>query len=135
MIVLKGIDDSVAIMELAPGADKEEAIRKFRECHPKGFYPEYHEDIELPSSRVFRDAWKLSGNKVIIDEIRAKEIHLSKIKILRDKKLKELDVESLKALSDPDKLLDIETRKQLLRDIPQYYKFDLRDPKWPKELL
>lgn len=68
MIVFKGIDNSVAIMTLAANANKEEAIRKFRECHP-GFYPEYFEDIKLPSDRSQRDSWKFNNrNEVIIGE-------------------------------------------------------------------
>ncbi len=68
MIILKHIDGSIAIMQLAPGADKEEAVRKFKEAHPD-VYVEHHEgDYKLPDSREHRDAWTFSNNRVIINK-------------------------------------------------------------------
>ncbi len=68
MIILKHIDGSIAIMELAPGADKDDAIKKFKEAHA-GMYVEHHEGVfALPKSREHRDAWTFSNNRVIIDK-------------------------------------------------------------------
>ena len=69
-IVLKAVDGSVAIMELAPEADKDEAIRKFKECHP-GRYISCHENIAIPEDRTHRDAWVLKRNKIIVDPVKA----------------------------------------------------------------
>lgn len=120
-IILKGNDNSVAIMELAPGADKEKAIKQFKECHP-GMYGDYFEDIEIPTDRTFRDAWTLSQGKIVIDQKKAREIHLNRIRAERDIKLKELDVETMRHLSNPEKLKEIEEQKQKLRDLPQEIK-------------
>lgn len=60
-------------MELAPNADKEEAIRKFKETH-EGFYTDHIEgDFKFPKSREDRDAWTLVGNKIVVDKQKAKE--------------------------------------------------------------
>ena len=64
MIILKHIDGSIAIMELAPGADKEDAIRKFKLAHP-GLYNEHYEgNFKLPQSREHRDKWKFFNGKI-----------------------------------------------------------------------
>jgi len=118
-IFFKGKDNSVAIMELAPGADKMDAIKKFQAAHA-GFYEEYfEEDIEVPEDRTFRDAWKLQGSKIIVDGVKAMDIHLNRVRKLRNKKLEELDKEQLRYLSNPEKLKEVEDKKQMLRDLPQ----------------
>lgn len=135
MICFKGIDGSVAIMELAPGANKDEAIQKFRDSQPEGFYPEYREDVKLPKDRQFRDAWVMQRGEVKVDQKKAEAIHLDSIRKLRNKKLKTLDVEALKVITEPEKLHAIEKQKQKLRDLPQQYQFDIKKPDIPAELL
>ena len=49
---------------------------------------------------------------------RAKEVHKNKIRIAREPKLKELDVEFQKALETGGSTTDIVAKKQLLRDAP-----------------
>ncbi len=72
MIILKHIDGSIAIMELAPGADKDDAIRKFKEAHP-GLYNEHHEgNFKVPDNREHRDAWTFSNNRINIDKDKIK---------------------------------------------------------------
>lgn len=136
MIYLKHKDGSIAIMTLAPGADKEETIQKFQDSHP-----EYEKCLEgnlnPPKNRIFRDAWTIQNNKIIINERKAKEIHLSRIRERRNEKLKELDQEQLRFLTDNWKTQEIETKKQALRDLPQTFNLenlDLINPKWPIEL-
>lgn len=68
MIILKHIDGSIAIMELAPGADKEDAVRKFKEAHPDVYIECHDGNFKLPDSREHRDAWTFSNNRVIIDK-------------------------------------------------------------------
>ena len=49
---------------------------------------------------------------------RAKEVHKNKIRIAREPKLKELDVEFQKALETGGSTTDIVAKKQALRDAP-----------------
>ena len=119
-ILLKGKDGSVAIMTLVDGADKEEAVRKFKEAHPKDFYSDYFEyKEELPKNREFRDAWVCDKkNNIVIDNKRAKDIHLTRVRHVRNQHLERLDKEQLRYISDSDKVAQLEEQKQLLRDLP-----------------
>lgn len=126
-IVLKGKDGSVAIMVLAPGADEADAIKKFHGCHPGMYHKEYVKDVNVPSDRQYRDAWTLNGNSVQVDPIKAKDIHLERVRHARDKKLEELDKDHLRYLSDPAKLKDVEEKKQILRDLPK----NVKGLEWP----
>lgn len=74
------------------------------------------EDIELPS-REFRDAWTINSSKIDIDFNKAKEITKNRIRIEREKELKKLDVEYMRALEMNVDTASIINRKQKLRDI------------------
>lgn len=96
---------------------------------------------DIPSHRKFRNAWirPLSKQGIEVDVSKAKEIHLDRIRRMRDKKLKDLDVEMLKNITNSKKLKEIDAEKQLLRDIPQTIdlsNLDLNSPEslWPVEL-
>ena len=53
-----------------------------------------------------------------IDMAKAKEIHKTNIRIAREPKLKELDIEFQKALETGASTTDIAAKKQALRDAP-----------------
>ncbi len=130
-IVLKGVDGSVAIMYLTPGADKEETVKKFKDSHDKGFYVDYFEfDGKLPLSREFRSAWALSGNKIVVDKAKASTIHMERIRHVRDEELIKLDGEQLRYLTDVAKVKELEEKKQVLRNLP----VNVKGLEWP-ELL
>lgn len=95
MIIFKGKDNSVAIMELAPGANRTDAVEKFIAGHG-GFYKEIGDDLELPKSREYRDAWVIKRNKIVIDKKKADEIDAKKEKLV---KLEELEAEIKKIKS------------------------------------
>lgn len=122
-ILLKAADGSIALMSLAEGADKEEAVRKFKESHPDENFGDYFEfQGELPLSREFRDAWIHNGKDVVVDNAKALLIHMKRIRHARNAALDLLDKEQLKQLPFPDKLREIESRKQILRDLPSNVK-------------
>lgn len=129
-ILLKGKDGSVAIMTLAKGADKEEAVRKFKECHPD-MYGDYFEFFgKLPSDRKFRDAWIHNGKGIVIDKAKAMEIHLERIQRAIDKKVEAISKEQWFHLSDAKKLQELNEKKQVLWDLPK----NIKSLDWP-ELL
>ena len=74
---------------------------------------------DVPSDRYFRNAWNLNSGRLDVNRAKAEGIHLDKLREKRDAKLKELDIESMRNISDAVKLAEIEERKQVLRDIPQ----------------
>lgn len=73
----------------------------------------------------FRDAW----NDVYfnVDMIKARKIHLSNIRKVRDAELEKLDIPFMQAVEDkdPDEIERIRILKQALRDIPQTFDLDI----------
>ena len=132
MILLRSNKGEIAIMNVVEGADKDDAILKFMEQHPE-FIDYYEGNFELPADRKFRDAWELRNNKVIVNDNKAKQIHLSHIREARNQKLIELDMEQLKHLTDNWKIQEIEQKKQILRDLTATIKVDINE--WPSELI
>lgn len=131
-ILFKGKDGSVAIMTLAEGADKDDTIQKFKDSPSGENYVDHFEyKGGFPSDREFRDAWTFNKNKIIVDEHKAKQIHMSRIRYIRNKELDKLDKEQLKVLSDIHLIKEIESRKQILRDLPANWD----SLKWPSDLL
>ena len=92
--------------------------------------------------REYRNALVLSGTAVVTDMAKARAIHLDRIRKVRDKKLQELDVQSIRAIEDKDVPTEnrIKAEKQVLRDLPAT--FDLTPATntdelrglWPTEL-
>jgi len=76
---------------------------------------------DLPS-REFRDAWTVDGK---IDLSKAKKIWQNKIRVARNKKLKELDVLWMKAMErgETKKAGSIAAQKAVLRDLPEREEF------------
>lgn len=85
--------------------------------------------IEVTEKQIpdmyFRDAFKINGKKLDIDMDKARGLHMDKIRKKRNKKLAELDIETLKGV-------DVQAEKQALRDIPET--FDLSKAKTPAAL-
>jgi len=89
---------------------------------------------DLPSDRYFRNAWKDDGVTIDIDMVKAQPIHMKWIRKARDAKLKELDIDFMRAVeaSDTVEQKRIADLKQVLRDIPQ--NFDLARVTTPEDL-
>ena len=109
---------------------------------PDGVAHRVVEDNEIPSARLFRNAWADDGLSVDVDMPKAREIHMDAIRVDRDKQLAELDITFMRAVEDgdPDAQDAASAAKQALRDIPQ--EFDLSahanaddlDAAWPDGL-
>lgn len=95
----------------------------------------------IPSDRTYRNAWtdQNPGEQVDVDLEKAKQIHMDRIREARNEKLLALDTEQMKSLRDPEKLLEIEDQKQVLRDLPETFELQADNPDalkalWPLEL-
>jgi hypothetical protein len=68
--------------------------------------------------REFRDAWTIDGT---IDLEKAKKIWQKKIRVVRDAKLKELDIKWMQAMERGEVKIaaSIAADKQVLRDLPE----------------
>ena len=72
-IVFNGIDGTVAIMTLAPGADKLDAIKKFHEAHPGKYADEHFENVTLPKDRTNRDRWTMNkAGRIVVRKLSEK---------------------------------------------------------------
>jgi len=88
---------------------------------PKGLSYFFIENTEMPT--LFREAWKISEEKIIIDMEKAREIKMNEIRELRSAKLAELDIEELKVMRKKDKIQldELYIKKERLCDLPATY--------------
>lgn len=130
-IVFKNIDGSCGVIIPVDLSFSIEEIAKRNV--PEGLDYKIIDISDLPEDRYFRNAWEYEGT-ISINMSKARDIHMNKIRVLRDSKLKELDVPNISAISRGDKAtaLAIEAKKQVLRDIPQT--FDLSVYTTPEDL-
>jgi len=98
---------------------------------------------ELPSSRIFREAWEDQGSAVGVNMPKARTIHMDDIRAERNKELAAKDITFMRAVedADTDAQATIKAEKQALRDIPATFDLttDVDTPeklkaKWPTEL-
>ena len=76
------------------------------------------EPSDCPTDRSFRDAWTYDGTNFGVNIVKAKEIHKKNIRLAREKKLAELDVDFQRALETSADTSVIVSKKQALRDAP-----------------
>lgn len=79
----------------------------------------------IPNDGYFKKAWRLNNGIVGINMNIAKTIQMDRIRVMRDDKMKELDIETMKGV-------DVTAQKQVLRDLPKT--FDLSGAKTPEAL-
>lgn len=138
--VFKNEDGFVSIIHPARKSKKESETedqwlaRVFEKATPEGAIFKDIDILSIPNDRTFRGAWELTGDVVSVNMPKARVIHMDRIRILRNKKLKDLDVDYIMALetSDQANMSEIAALKKILRDIPQA--FDLSVAKTPEEL-
>ena len=123
-------DGNVSILHLLDESKKDSALKKWSGAN--GEIVSYKEisKSDLPKDRYFRDAWK---SDLSVDMDKARDIHMENIRIKRDERLKELDIETLRGN-------DVQAKKQKIRDIPSTFDLTKADTPeklkklWPKEL-
>lgn len=82
------------------------------------------DDFEIPSNRIFRDAWSLTGNLdvnvISVDMKVARDIWRDKIRYARKPELEKLDVRYMQMLEvgNIEEQAAIVNAKQILRDAP-----------------
>ena len=133
-IVYKRADGGVSVITPAPKETLEKALGKMTEQEyidhvysrsiPQDA-KEIFETTSFPNDKYFRDAWTIKNKQIDVDMPKARIIHMDRIRKDRDKKLKELDIDTLRGK-------DVQSHKQYLRDIPQT--LDLTQANTPEEL-
>ena len=76
------------------------------------------EDSEIPKNTFFTRAWKIVDGKIEMDITKAREVHRENIRMARQEKLAELDVQFQRALETGASTTDIVAKKNALRDAP-----------------
>ena len=127
-IVFKNLDGSCGIIIPAPKALLEMTIEEIAAKDvPNGLSYRIADTVNVPADRTFRNAWTDDNptQTVDVDMIKARDLHMDNLRVIRDKKMKLLDIEQMKGF-------DVSIAKQELRDIPQTY--DLSVATTPEEL-
>lgn len=92
----------------------------------------------VPQDRTFRNAWKQTADLqgVEVDMPKAREIHMEKIRRVRDEKFAPLDQDWMKAMGQKDQTEAdlVEAKRQKLRNIPQIVQSDVDVAKTPEDL-
>lgn len=113
-IVFKKEDGSVGVIIPTPEALRVMTIEQIAEKDvPQGLEWRITSTANIPSDRTFRAAWTdgLPTPTVDVDMDIARNIKMADIRKLRNEKLSELDIETLKGN-------DVQAEKQVLRDLP-----------------
>jgi len=121
-IAYRNSDGGVSIVMPTPEFCKEnpgDISGRLLESLPEGAIFEKLKAEDIPEDRYFRDAWRLGGG-IKIDRPHAEKIHMDKLRVIRDDKLKAEDLEYQKAIEfrDDAKMNAIANRKKKLRDMP-----------------
>jgi len=109
-------DGAVAIV--VPTCDCKD-INTLLKCVPEGASRQVVMADEIPVDRYFRNAWILDGG-IQVHRAKAEAIHMDKLRVIRNEKLKAEDIEYQKAIEfrDDAKMNAIANRKKKLRDMP-----------------
>lgn len=129
-IVYTTVEGNIVVVCPSPGKEQKAWDRLPKEA----FAPRWIEDAELPKTREFRNAWIDRNNKVQVDMPKARELHRNRLRQVRDKEIRKLDGEWMKAFAKKDTATAdaVEAKRQALRDAPQYEAIDAAQT--PEEL-
>ena len=129
-IVIQRADGQVSLMQLLVEASSENIeaeIAKWKATAP-GEYVSHQivQDADVPKDRTFRNAWSLLGKQIVHDMERARKLHRENLRLMRKKKLAELDIEYQRAEeeSNVQKKAEVAVKKQALRDITKNAEID-----------
>ncbi len=75
-----------------------EAIENCIKDVPDGLSYHIVEDDDIPKNTFFERAWKIVDGKIEMDIVKARDVHRENIRIARQEKLAELDIEFQRAL-------------------------------------
>ena len=114
-VILYEHEGGVAIAIPAPDVDIKTVVAR---DIPQSCDYKIVDSAKLPNDRTFRGAWRIDCT---VDLDKAKEIWLDKIRIVRNERLKELDIEWMRAMENGEhkEASNIAAVKQSLRDVTE----------------
>lgn len=107
-VIYSRADGGVSVIIPAPGVLLEDVIKDV----PEGAVSAVVNASEIPDDRVFRDAWRLSNNKISHDILAAKDISHALRREARAKEFIPLDVKA----TIPAEAAEAELLRQAVRD-------------------
>jgi hypothetical protein len=91
------------------------------------------DEANIPTDRKYRNAWVISGDSVVVDDTKAREIEMVTLRKTRDKLLAESDIFVLPDRWNSyteEKKTEWSNYRQALRDLPETV-VDVFNPIWP----
>lgn len=85
--------------------------------------PQIIDASTIPADRTFRNAWKHGGTKVNVDMPKSRQIHMDRIRVIRNRMLDQSDKDMAKAQDAGDAVViaALKAQRQQLRNIPQTF--------------
>jgi len=123
LFVIKNADNTIRIMCVVGEPDMDKVLRDYLATGKPVITLNDLKPIDRINcldDKYFRDAWRYDGQKILVDMPSARIVHMNNLKVLRDQKLKDSDIEYLKAdeTNDSQKKQQISSLRQQLRDMP-----------------
>jgi len=137
-VVILCTDDSVHVMSVKKGAI-DDSVNNWKAVWP-GCYVSHREmpDDAIPTDKYFRGAWTDTTTEPVIDidMVKARAIHLDRLRTDRDAKLAELDPLYMTATEQglTDAAKAIADYKQQLRDMPEVIAKDMAAAATPEAI-
>lgn len=91
------------------------------------------EETNIPTDRKYRNAWVISGNSIVVDDMKARQIEMISLRKIRDDLLSESDIYVLPdrwSSYTEEKKTEWTSYRQALRDLPETV-VDVFNPVWP----
>src|SRR3990172_5538305 len=88
----------VGVMQLTDGCDLNDALSKLAESlNWRIMSVDEINMAEVPVDKYFREAWRGENGKIVVDMEKAREIHMGRIRIVRNLLLSTTDVDFLRS--------------------------------------
>lgn len=91
------------------------------------------DEANIPTDRKYRNAWAISGNSVVVDDTKARQLEMIILRKIRDNLLAESDIYVLPDRWNSyteEKKTEWSVYRQALRDLPETV-VDVFNPVWP----
>lgn len=124
-IIIKRADGKVSHMYLVDENKEEVALNKWKLRYPGQYISHFEVDpSSLPEDNGFFNSWEASGNSVVINLSKAKDIQLDKLREARLPLLAAQDVLYMKALESGNQqdIADVVAEKERLRTVTENLK-------------
>lgn len=121
LVAIQRADGGLSIMNVAPRADVNAEIDKWKTAHPNEYVSHAAvTDTAIPADRAYRNAWRLNAGNIEHDMTKARALHLTGIRAKRNAMLDATDKLMLKATetNDVTAVAELKALRQRLRDIP-----------------